>query len=254
MARNDGEPLQALETSFRIIEGLKELRGAGVSELARHLDLPKSTVHNHLRSLEEMEYIVREGDTYQNGIRFLGIGEQARFRRKIYDTARPEADKLATETNELSAVMVEEHGWGVFIHRAKSDQAVHIDSYPGQRIHLHSTALGKAILAYLPEHRVEEIIDDHGLPPVTENTITDREALLDELDEIRETRVAYDDEERVQGLRCVASPIRSNEDSVIGAISVAGPTSRIQDGRFEEEIPDQVLSAANVIELNITYS
>ncbi|MFB6270828.1 MAG: IclR family transcriptional regulator, partial [Halobacterium sp.] len=143
---------------------------------------------------------------------------------------------------------------GVFVHRAKGDRAVHVDTYAGKRIYLHGAALGKAILAHLPEERVDAIVDRHGLPALTENTITDRDVLRDELADVRERGMAFDDEERLDGLRSVAAAVTSPDGDVLGAISIAGPTTRLQDERFREEIPEVVRSAVNVIDLNLTYS
>ncbi|MFB6073021.1 MAG: IclR family transcriptional regulator [Halobacterium sp.] len=246
--------VNAVETTFRIIEELHDRGGAGVTELADALAAPKSTVHNHLKTLESSEYVVNDDGTYRVGCRFLELGAHARDRRAIYEVAKPEVDRMAAETGELSGVLVEEHGRGVFLYRSKGDRAVHVDTYAGKRIYLHGTALGKAVLAHLPEDRVDAIVDRHGLPALTENTITDRDALADELAEIRETGVAFDDEERLDGLRSVAGAVTDPDGDVLGAVSVAGPTSRLQDGRFREELPDVVRSAVNVIDLNVTYS
>nr|WP_244257329.1 IclR family transcriptional regulator C-terminal domain-containing protein [Halomicrobium sp. IBSBa] len=117
-----------------------------------------------------------------------------------------------------------------------------------------STALGNAILAHLPEDRVDEIIEQHGLPEMTENTITERDELFERLKRVRTEGVAFDDEARVKGLRCVAVPIVNNDDVVEGAISVSGPTSRLQGDRFRSKLPAKLKSVANVIELNITYT
>jgi DNA-binding IclR family transcriptional regulator len=122
------------------------------------------------------------------------------------------------------------------------------------QVHLHCTALGKAILAYLPEERVREIIDTHGLPERTDATITDEEELFDELEGIRDRGYARDMEERVAGLLCVAAPIRNLDGDPLGAISVSGPTSRMKGERFDEEVPEELTSTANVIELNLNYS
>ncbi|WP_245779502.1 IclR family transcriptional regulator [Halostagnicola kamekurae] len=97
-------------------------------------------------------------------------------------------------------------------------------------------------------------MDRLGLPEVTDKTITDRSALKDQLEEIRERGYAIDDEERVIGMRCVAAPICDENDRPIGAISVSGPTNRFDDDIFKAEIPKNVLSTANVIEVNMTYS
>jgi len=123
-------------------------------------------------------------------------------------------------------------------------------SYVGDRKHLHCTGVGKAILASLPEERVETIIEERGLPAMTENTVTDREELLAELAEIRERGVAFDDEEILEGLRCVAVPVSNQEKGLLGAISVAGPTSRMKGEQFREELPELVTDTANVVQIN----
>jgi DNA-binding IclR family transcriptional regulator len=122
------------------------------------------------------------------------------------------------------------------------------------RVGLHCTSLGKAILAYLPEERVDEIVDRWGLPARTADTITTREELDAELERIRERGYAQDNGERLSGLRCVAAPITDTDGVAIGAVSVAGPTSRMKGERFESEIPERVQSVANVTEINLTYS
>lgn len=246
--------VKSVETTFRIVEALHERGGAGVTDLASALSLPKSTVHNHLQTLERNEYVLNDDGTYYVGSRFLELGARARDRRQIYEVAKPEVDRIADETGELSGLVVEEHGRGVFLHRAKGDRAVHVDTYAGKRIYLHGAALGKAILAHLSPDRVDDIIDRHGLPALTENTITDRDRLADELADIRERGVAFDDEERLEGLRSVGAAITGSNGDVLGAVSLAGPTSRLQDDRFREELPEVVRSAVNVVDLNVTYS
>lgn len=246
--------VKSVETAFRILDALKDLDGAGVSELAAHLDIPKSTIHNYLSTLVQEEYVVKNGSSYHVGIRFLEYGAYARVQLAIYEIAIPEVNELATTTGELANLMVEEHGRGSYLHRARGDKAVQVEAHVGTRVPLHGTALGKAIIAHLPRERVDEIVDRHGLPASTTNTITDRETLDDELTQIREEGLAFDDEERIAGLRCVAAPILSKNDRVLGAISVSGPSNRVRDDRFTEELPKQVLETVNVIELNVTYS
>ena len=118
---------------------------------------------------------------------------------------------------------------------------------------LHCTALGKAVLAHLPEERTEEILDQHGLPGVTERTTTDREELWEELAEVRDTGVAFDDEERMLGMRCVAVPLLGTDDEVVGAMSVSGPRTRFQDEYYRETCPRLLRETAHVIEIRLTY-
>jgi DNA-binding IclR family transcriptional regulator len=247
-------PVRSVGTTLSIVEGLVELGEAGVTQLATHLDLPKSTVHNHLATLSAHEYVVSEGDQYSVGLRFLEVGASARLRRELYQTAHPEVRKLARETGELAGLLVEEYGRGVFLTIEEGDQAVQVDTHAGKRIDLHANALGKAVLAFLPEETVEAIIERHGLSASTESTITDESELREELAEIRRTRVAFDDEERVRGLRSVATPILGRDDEVLGSVSVAAPTTRMREERFREEVPELVKSAANVVELNLKYA
>lgn len=254
MAKRAKHAVKSVETGFRILDTLKELDGAGVSELATHLEIPKSTVHNYLSTLVQEEYVVKDGSSYRVGIRSLEYGAYARSQLDIYNIAKPEVDELATTTGELANLMIEEHGRGSYLHRARGENAVQVEAHVGTRVPLHGTGLGKAILAHLPDDRVDEIVDRHGLSSSTPDTITDRAELEKELAQIREEGVAFDDGERISGLRCVAAPILSTEDRILGAISVSGPSNRIQDDRFTDELPSRVLEAVNVIELNVTYS
>ncbi|MDR9429399.1 MAG: IclR family transcriptional regulator [Natronomonas sp.] len=254
MGQNARNPVKATEMTFVVLDGLKELNGVGVTELAAHLDIPKSTVHSYLSTLEQEEFVVKEDGAYHVGVRFLEYGAHARKRKDIYEIAKPEIDRLAEETGNLSNLLIEEHGRGVYLHRGEGNRAIQVNAQVGTRVYLHSTALGKAILANLSEETVDGIIDRHGLPRITPNTITDRDELAEELGTIRERGYAIDDEERVEGLRCISAPVLSNTDTVVGSISVSGPTHRFKGEYFIEDIPGKVMEAANVIELNLTYS
>jgi len=249
-----GSPVQAAKTTFEIIDSLRELDGAGVSELADRLDMPTSTIHDHLRTLENEEYLINDDGTYRVGARFLELGEQARNRMKVFNVARPEVESLAEDTGEHANMMIEEHGLGVFLYKVRGSEAVQLDTHAGKRVPLQTTAMGKSILAHRPREEVEAILDRHGLPQVTEHTITDRAELFDVLDQVRERGYAFDDEERVDGIRCVAAPITDGDDRAIAAVSVSGPKSRMLGDSFTDEFPDMVLRSANVIEVNLTYS
>jgi len=245
-----GRRINAVDNSCAVLEALRQLNGAGVSEVADAVGLSKATVHGHLATLVANEFVVKRGDSYEIGLRFVDIGEYAKDQVTIYEIAATETENLAEETGEVAQFMVEEHGRGVYLYKASGEKAIQTASYAGDRKHLHCTALGKAILSQLPDERVDEIVDRHGLPARTENTITTRESLLEELSEIRERGVAFDDEEILQGLRCIAAPIERPSADRPGAISVSGPTNRFKGERFHETLPEVVQGAANVIEVN----
>ncbi|MDJ1434057.1 IclR family transcriptional regulator [Halostagnicola sp. A-GB9-2] len=242
-------PVQTTKKSLIIIETLSRIGGTRVTSLANELDMGKSAVHNHLSTLEEHGYVVKQGNRYCLSLKFLDIGCQIRSEMDVYKVARPKITELADESGELVHLVVEEDGKGVYLSRAKGDQAVDLDTYIGCRHHMHSSAFGKAILSHYATERVNEIIDQHGLPSVTPQTITSRDELFEELDRTSERGFAVDNEERLEGLRCIAVPIRFNPET-IGAISISAPTARIDDEWETNEIVDQLCRTANVIELN----
>jgi DNA-binding IclR family transcriptional regulator len=246
-----GRIVQGVETSCRVLEALRELDGAGVTEVAERVGVSKATAHGHLSTLYEHEFVVRDGDDYRVSLRFVDFGEHAKQGVEIHEVAAGEVEKLAERTGEVAQYMVEEHGRGVYLHKARGEEAVQTASYTGVRKHLHCTALGKAILAHLPAERIDAIVDRHGLPAMTAATITDRDDLFDAVERIRERGVAFDDEEVFQGLRCVAAPITAQDGDPYGAISVSGPVSRMKGDRYREELPELVSGAANVIEINV---
>lgn len=246
--------VKSTETVFDVIECLKRHDGARVTELAEHLDLAKSTVYSQLYTLRERGYVVKEGDEYQLGLEFLHLGEYTRARRPSYELARKKVAKLATATGERTQFIVEEHGRGIYVHRETGENAVQTDSAIGRHIHLHATASGKAILAHLPEARVDEIIERRGLAPQTDHTIVDPDELRAELDAIRERGYALNFEESTNRLHAVGAPVTLPDGRVLGAISVSGPSHRMKGERLEREIPDLLLGLINELELNIMYS
>jgi DNA-binding IclR family transcriptional regulator len=254
MTHTAKNPVSTTKKSIRILEELKRRGEAGATELATALEMNKSTVHSHLATLAEEGFLVSRDGKYSLGLRFLEFGGYTRHRMQLFEHAEPEIKRMAERTGELANLMVEQNGWGVYLYRSKGDQAVDLNTYVGLPTHLHTTALGKAILAYLPPDRVDEIVDRRGLPAETERTVTDRGALADRLAAVRERGYAIDDGEILDGVRCVAAPVRTSDGDILGSISVSAPTSRMGQERFETEIPNLVLSAANVIELNINYS
>jgi len=247
-----GRRVKAVQTTCRVLTALRDLNGAGITELSDHLGLAKATVHSHLATLAANEFVVRNGESYDVSLRFVDFGEYAKSRVDIYDITKAEVERLADETGEVAQFMIEEHGRGVYLHKQRGSNAIQTASYTGNRKALHCTALGKAILSQLPRERIDRIIDERGLGKRTENTVTSREELYRELDRIREQGVAFDDEEILSGLRCVAAPVRHPTGDVPGAISVSGPTTRFEGERFDQGLPEIVRGAANVIELNAT--
>lgn len=245
--------IKSTQKACNILDMLKDYDGATVTEIANNLGISKGVAHTHLVTLEENSFVTKDGKKYYISLKFLAFNEAAKGRIGLFDIVKQEADRLAEDIQEATQFLVEEHGLGVYLYISQPDRAVPTGAEVGDRKYLHCTALGKATLAHLPDDYVNWIIDEHGLPEVTNNTITDRDKLFDRLKEIRERGVAFDDEESEPGQRCVAAPIVSFKNQNIGAISVAGPANRLRGEKFREDIPERLNGAVNAIEINSRY-
>lgn len=246
--------VQTTRTMFETIEFIKQREGATITEVANELGYAKSTVHRHFSTLSEMGYIVKKDGKFYVGLRFLDLGQHARTRREGCELARKKVKEIAEQTGERAQFIVEEHGKGVYLYRAFGEHAVRTDPGIGSRIPLHATAAGKAILANLHSTRQAEIIEQADFEPITERTVTDPEKLYDELDEIRTRGYSFNRQENLDGLHAVGVAIMGSEGEVIGALSVSGPTHRLKNEWFQEELPDLLLGTANELELNIAHS
>lgn len=248
-----GGTINATDTSFGVLEALCDDPGLNMAELADRLDTSKSTVHNHLSTLEEIGYVTRGADGYQLGLRFLQFSEAARRNYPIYRVAKQEISTLTEEVGERAQLLVEENGAGVYIFRMQTDHAVETDTQIGVSVDLHSVASGKAFLAFLSADERDRLLDRCSFAEHSPNTITDREALLEQLEEIRERGYSFNDEERKLGMRAVGAPVISDDEGVLGSISVSGPTTRLHGEWFREEIPGLVLRTARVIGVKASY-
>ena len=253
MEDSKSSKVRSLETTFAIIETIEERNGGGVTEIANEIGVAKSTVHKHLKTLELHEFVVHEGDEYHIGLRFLDHGSIARRRKKLYQVGQSEVRELANRTGEIANLVVPEHGRSIYLYVKYGPDAVSLDTYIGQREYMHTTGVGKAMLAFMDEMEVDRVVDLHGLPAETNRTITDREELAQALSRIKERGYAIDDQECLDGLRCVGVPVLSSADEVVGGISLSGPTRRVTKDDIQEELADAVLRAANIVEINMRY-
>jgi DNA-binding IclR family transcriptional regulator len=245
-------PVKSVRTTLSIVEALLDKSGATPAELTDHLELPKSTIHDHLQTLEADNYVINEDGEYRVGLRFLDIGSRAREQMPLYQTAIAEIDDLAQATGEHVILMSREKGLGVILAIKEGEQAVSIDSHPGLHLRLHTTAMGKCILAHLPEDTREWIIDRYGLPAVTQETTVEIDDLRAELKEIRERGYGVDSGGEIKGIKCIAAPI-FRDGEVVSALGLCGPVNRIKD-EYEAEMRDELLQAVNVIEVALNYA
>jgi DNA-binding IclR family transcriptional regulator len=247
-------PVKSVETTFAIVEALQEANGGDLTALADRVGRSKSTVHNHLQTLERHGYVVRDDGRYRLGLKFLDHGGHARARTPSAHLIRPKIRDIAESTEEICQFVVEQAGTGIVLFQERGDDAVETQTRIGTSVPLNGIAGGKALLAYLPAERVDRILSERGLPALTEATITDREELLDRLDDVRDRGYAINASEHIRGMRAISVPIRTTEGDLLGAVSVAGPSYRLEETDHRRSIVDNLLSVANELELNVTYS
>lgn len=249
---SDPSTVASVARAFDVLEALEGTEGVRVTDLAAALDLPKSTVHRHLKTLEAAEFVSRDGNEYYLGLRFLYYGTIARNRYDPRSIVHKGVRYVAEQTKERAQFMVREHGSVIYLYRELGERAVRTDTMVGKRMPVHATSGGKAILAHRPETERRRFVEDHELPAYTETTITDERRLMEELRTIRQTGVSTNDQEYIDGLRAVSVPVRT-DGGVVGSIGVSGPSHRLTGETFERELPDLLLGVANEIELKYTH-
>lgn len=255
--RNNPRTVQAADTTCDLLLALKDLNGAGITELADNLDRSKGGIHSQLATLHQNGFVVKRGGEYHLSLLFYTLGEFVKNNLdqgevNLQNLVTDELNSLAEDTGELAQFGMEENGELVFIFQSMGDRAIRSYSRAGRRDDLHCTALGKAILAHLPRSQVEEIIEQRGLPRRTENTLSTREELLDNLDTVRERGYSFNEVESRLKMRAVGAPVL-RDGEVFGAVSVSGPANRIKGDFYKEEIPDILLAAADAIEVKLAY-
>ncbi|WP_254538554.1 IclR family transcriptional regulator [Halomarina litorea] len=238
---------------FDIVEHLRAVECDGVTNIAESVGAAKSTVHAHLATLESKGYVVREGEEYRLGIRFLTLGEHVRAAEPLAQAARRPVEDLAEETGEHVVAMTIQHGLGTVVHVGEGDRSVPSDITVGTPVYLHCSAGGKAVLATYPRDRVDGVVDRWGLPAFTDATITDRESLHEELADVRESGVATNREEYLDGVVALGTAVHAPDGTVEGAITLSGPARRLFGCGREADLRDSLLASANAIEVNLMF-
>jgi DNA-binding IclR family transcriptional regulator len=247
-----GNSIRALERGFEIVEVLRKQESLTLTEVSETLDIPTSTAHVYLKTLEQEGFVTREEQKYHAGLRFLEYGGHIRQRLDIYNASAQVLQELALRTGERIGLGVEENGQRVLIGIEDGHNAVSDNIPLGEFTEMHWTGLGKCLLAHLPKRRREEIIITSDLPRATENTITDPAALREEIAIIRKQGYAIENEERREGVRGVDVPILSPDEELLGAIGVSAPVSRLDVAQLSEYV-DLLENKANVIKLKAMY-
>jgi len=223
-------PIKVLNKSFSILEVLLQQGSAmNMTGISEKLGLYPSTIHRILDTLKYWDYVEQDPNTqkYQLGLKLLELGMAKLHQIDLVREAAPYLKELVnrySETVHLGVLGKEEV---LYLAKEESSQTIRMCSYVGKRAPLHCTALGKILLAYLPEEEIKKILDKRELPRFTDKTITDKRELEKELDKVKEQGFALDREENEKDLYCIAAPIKNYQGKVIAAISISSPVYRI---------------------------
>lgn len=262
----DVEPTRQMPVIHALARGLRVLEqlaadaqdGAsvtGVTELADALGLHKSTALRLLLTLERCGYV--EQDEVTRGFRLrwklFELGSALLMRGDLVREARPVLERLAQTTGEVVHLSVLDDGEVVYVDKVDTPATIRMYSRVGRKSPVHCTGVGKAILAFLSPAEVDRIVATKGLRKYTERTLTRREDLEADLARIRETGVAFDDEEHEVGIRCVAAPIRNHLGQAVASLSVAGPAFRMTEER-QRALADPVSRLSRTISERLGFN
>lgn len=246
--------IQSVDRSLQILEVFSSKnRELGVTEIANILGIHKSTVFGLLATLENRGYVEQnlENGKYKLGLKLFELGNLVQEGMDLRSIAVPFIEELVEKFGETVHLVVHDRGEVVYIDKRESQSAIRILSQVGRRLPMYCTGVGKCLLAYIREEDLQTIIKK-GFQPFTPNTIVDEQQLKKELEKIRENGYAFDMEEIEMGLRCVAAPVKDARAEVIAAISLSGPSMRMDEKRMYELI-EPVKFAALKISHNLGY-
>jgi DNA-binding IclR family transcriptional regulator len=255
-ASNPEAILSTLDNGLRVLEILaSDASGEGLTltDLSKRMSMHRTTVFRLLATLRPRGYISRDPrtDRYRLGIKLLELSTALQNQLDLRQIARPHLMELRDRSGELVHLTILDGEDVVTIDRFEGTQALSLQTEMGARRPMYCTASGKAILAGLSVQEIKRVLA-LGMPPVTSTTITDEEAMLAHLQEVRKRGYAWDDEERILGVRCVAAPVYAHDKSLLGAISLAAPAIRMPWDRVWQ-LGEEVRAAADAISRQFGY-
>jgi IclR family acetate operon transcriptional repressor len=232
-----------------ILERLSELEGgATLTDVAQRVGLAASTTHRLLNTLEKMGYVHQSGELglWTIGITAFTVGSAFISNRDFAIQSHGYLRRLMEQSGETANLSILDGFDVVFIGQVQCREIMRMIVKLGSRHPIHASGSGKAILAALPDDTIQDLLAKHGLPRHTEHTIVTPDGLWNAIKLIRKHGYAYDDEEHALGLRCVAAAVYDEYAEPLGAISLAGPLSRLTDERIRALGPLVARTAAEI--------
>jgi|SRR5690554_413251 len=227
---------QSLDKALKLLEIITgRPDGIGLSELSRVSGIPKGTVHRLVRSLMRNGYVEQMNDTrYITGVKVAVLAHHLADTKPLNRFARPYMQELAEKTNETIILATLKDKSVVYLDEILTKQPVGTISKIGTTAPVHCTALGKAMLAFTDQAKLEAVLDNYEFKYYTENTITSRAAFLEELSLIKKRGYAVDNIEYEPDTRCVGTPIINDLKKVVAAVSISGPFFRVTEAKAQE--------------------
>lgn len=223
--------VQSLVRAFRLLDAIVGREGgAGLADLAKQVGLHNSTAFHLLRTMVELGYLRQSSETkrYHAGHRLFSAAAKALTEIELVATSGPFLEELAREAGESACLATRSGDEIMIVAVVPGGGAIHLRGRPGTLRPPHATALGKVMLAGLPQGHLHTLLDRLPLEALTENTTTDKKALLQELDTIRQSGIAFDDREFDSEIRCMAVPVYNFVGQVAAAIGISGPAWRLK--------------------------
>jgi IclR family acetate operon transcriptional repressor len=248
MSKRENNDVQSVERAFRILDLLRDSDGPmAVGEMAHALDLSPSTTHRLLATLKKCRAVQQDprDRRYNLALHIVLYGKAILDRFDLRERSHPLLGELSREAGETVFMSILDDYQVVYIDHVDSlDHTLRLTPQIGQRQYAHTTAMGKVLLTHLEALRLEEYLSTHPLIKRTENSITDPQTLRQELEKVRLKGYAVDQQESEIGICCVAAPIRGVGGRVVAAISISGPSERMQHKGLETTLKDQVKTTA----------
>ncbi|MDO5445430.1 MAG: IclR family transcriptional regulator [Eubacteriales bacterium] len=219
-----------------------------LARLSSMLNMPKSTLLNQLRTLEDAALLVKsaDGQSYCLGYKLMELGYTTYCSNPVIRSAIPVMEELMLKTGKFVYLTSHLNGKVFYMDYVSPSHRNISYSVSGKTIPMHCTSCGKAMLSHMPEETVNRIIAMHGLEKITKNTITDYDQFMQELEITRKRGYAVDNEEESLGVKCFAMAILSDDGAVAGALSVSGAAISMKNDPDEEQL-NALASACNIL-------
>lgn len=221
--------IQSLDRALEVLEVLASHIDLTLSEIATEMGQSPATIYRVLTTLE-LRGIVETNPVTQGwaiGAGAFRLGSAFLRRSNVVERSRPVMRDLMETTGETSNLAIERADTVIFLSQVETHETIRAFFPPGTQAPMHSSGIGKALLSCYSDRRLQNYMRDRTFEGFTKNTITDPDALLAELTRIRNDGYSFDNEEKTEGMRCIASPVFNLYGEAVGGISISGPSNRV---------------------------